>query len=74
MWPAKSDASPDRSTKTQPCHSSTRTGFSPSVDLSKDSTSLKCGATIRLPSCRSDQAWYGQTIARASASPQGSSS
>ena len=48
---AKSDAVPDRSTKTQPCHSCTRTGFSPSVDLSNDSTSLKCGAPIRLPSC-----------------------
>jgi hypothetical protein len=52
MWSAKSDAVPDRSTKTQPCHSRTRTGFSPSVDLSKLSISLKWGAPIRLPSCR----------------------
>ncbi len=50
MYDAKSSAEPDRSTNTQPCHSCTRTGLSPSVDLSNCSTSLKCGAPIRLPS------------------------
>ena len=50
MYVATSSAGADSVTNTQPCHSWTRTGLSPSVDLSNFSTSLKWGAPIRLPS------------------------